>query len=74
MYFAGIDLAWAEKNYSGIAVIKGSRVEVAALKSLEDIVDFLEEKGEVFLGIDAPLIVKNTQGARDADRELNRDF
>ncbi len=76
MFFIGIDLAWSEKNSSGVAILEGSRdkaefVSANICKSDEDIIEYIvktigEEGG--FIAIDAPLIVPNEDGRRIAEK------
>lgn len=76
---AGIDLAWmGEKNGSGIAIGSLSnnvlRVEaihcgVIGLYSVNDILSSCQALSGI--GIDAPLIITNTHGARPCEKELS---
>ncbi|MGV0812378.1 bifunctional ribonuclease/(p)ppGpp synthase [Mycolicibacterium boenickei] len=78
MYFVGLDLAWGEKNQTGVAVIdSGGRVlHVGVAQDDEDIAAAIEPyvSGDCLVAIDAPLIVKNPTGHRPCERDLNRDF
>ncbi|OMB85432.1 bifunctional ribonuclease/(p)ppGpp synthase [Mycolicibacterium conceptionense] len=78
MYFVGLDLAWGEKNQTGVAVIDaGGRVlHVGVAQDDDDIAAAIEPyvSGDCLVAIDAPLIVKNPTGHRPCERELNRDF
>ncbi|MUL83872.1 MULTISPECIES: bifunctional ribonuclease/(p)ppGpp synthase [unclassified Mycolicibacterium] len=78
MYFVGLDLAWGEKNQTGVAVIDaGGRVlHVGVAQDDDDIAAAIEPyiSGECLVAIDAPLIVKNPTGHRPCERDLNRDF
>ena len=75
MRFIGIDLAWTYKNETGVCVINESG-EVEYLKSAilsdEDIVSIIKRCSHepVSIAIDAPLIVKNESGSRQAERDL----
>lgn len=75
MKYIGVDLAWTYQNETGICVIdhKG-RVEFLESKIFtdEEIVEMIhiESKHELMIGIDAPLIVNNEGGSRDAERSL----
>lgn len=70
MYFIGIDLAWSEKNYSGIAILKRNKqkaelVCVDIVHTDDDIISYIksnvkDKSGHI--GIDAPLIVPNMEG------------
>jgi predicted RNase H-like nuclease len=80
--FFGIDLAWSERNSSGVALIEGDagggklRANNIA-KTLDDILDFIDcyaESGPAIIGVDAPLWVPNASGQRRAEAELNRVF
>jgi predicted RNase H-like nuclease len=78
MYFVGLDLAWGEKNHTGVAVVDsdGRLLHVGAAQddvSIEAaIAPFTED--ECLVAIDAPLIVNNPTGYRDCETALNRDF
>lgn len=75
MKFIGIDLAWTYKNESGICVIDESG-EVLLLESAvfsdEDLVNIIKKYSneKLQIAIDAPLVVNNESGSRDAEREL----
>jgi len=76
MLFVGIDLAWSEKNGSGIAILRGdkNRAEFIAADichSDEEIIKYIERNVGVrnaFIAIDAPLIVPNKRGRRVAEK------
>ncbi len=78
MHFVGLDLAWGERNQTGVAVIDpgGRLLHVGAAQddaSIEaTIAPYVGE--ECLVAIDAPLIVKNETGARPCEAALNRDF
>ena len=82
MVFIGIDLAWSERNKSGIALIEKRDVYILTrqgyLGSDEEIIDFIsryKDKKGCIISIDAPLIAPNPPGTtRKADREVSRDF
>lgn len=78
MFFVGIDLAWSEKNLSGVAVFEGNKETIQfrcanILHADSDILDFI--KGSVgekpaLIAIDAPLIVPNESGRRIVDAQV----
>jgi len=78
MYFVGLDLAWGEKNQSGVAVVDpdgrllhiGGAQDDASITSA--IAPFIRD--ECLVAIDAPLIVRNPTGRRPCEAALNRDF
>jgi predicted RNase H-like nuclease len=78
MYFVGLDLAWGEKNQTGVAVIDsdGRLLHVDAAQddaSIEAaIAPYVSD--ECLVAIDAPLIVNNPTGHRPCEAALNRDF
>ena len=77
MHFVGIDLAWGERQRTGLAVLDdaGRLVHLSSVHTDEEIRDALAPyDGPVLAGIDAPLIVTNPTGSRIAEQELNRDF
>ncbi|BAX94536.1 DUF429 domain-containing protein [Mycobacterium shigaense] len=78
MYFAGVDLAWAGRNPTGVAVVDsgGRLVTVGAVRHDTDILAALRPfvRGDCVVGFDAPLVVTNPTGQRPAETALNRDF
>src|SRR5258708_10629592 len=78
MHFVGLDLAWGEKNHTGVAVIDpggrlvhgGAARDDASIES--DIAPYVSD--ECLVAIDAPLIVPNAEGRRIAEIELGKDF
>jgi predicted RNase H-like nuclease len=83
MYFIGIDLAWSEKNNSGIAVIEGQKdtarfmCGASDIQRNSDILDFILEQikdNPALIAIDASLIVNNETGERKAETRLKKMF
>jgi predicted RNase H-like nuclease len=78
MHFVGLDLAWGEKNNTGIAVVDsdGRLLHVGAGHDDESIEAAVEPyvSDDCLVAIDAPLIVRNSTGARACETALNRDF
>jgi predicted RNase H-like nuclease len=76
--FVGVDLAWGDRNPSGLAVIDATGVltAVATAVTTEDIVDRLEAwtRPAGLVAFDAPLVVANPSGARPCERLVNRYF
>jgi predicted RNase H-like nuclease len=80
----GLDLAWSERNPSGLAALRlnasAATLELVATESLisdTEIVDWLEARRQplTVLGIDAPIIACNPpKTARACDKDLSRDF
>lgn len=77
MKFIGIDLAWTYKNESGICVMDEDG-EVLILESAvfsdAEIVNIIQSYGDekLYIAIDAPLVVNNETGSRQAERDLQR--
>ncbi len=75
MFFVGVDLAWSTRNGSGVAVLKGDQKKAelvfsAVAFSDDDIIKLVNQhvkKQNAFVAIDAPLIVPNEEGRRDAE-------
>jgi|SRR3989344_5490716 len=75
MFFIGIDLAWSEKNGSGVVVLKGdvNKAEFVCgniFYSDDEILKFIEDNigdKKALISIDAPLIVPNESGRRLAE-------
>lgn len=60
MHFAGVDLAWAGRNPTGVAVVDndGVLVNVCAARTDDDVLAALRPwvRGECVVGFDAPLV------------------
>jgi predicted RNase H-like nuclease len=78
MHFVGLDLAWGEKNNTGVAVIDsdGRLLHIGAAQDDASIEAAVEPyvSGDCLVAIDAPLIVKNPTGHRPCEMALNHDF
>ncbi len=76
--YLGIDLAWADRNRTGVAVLAWSGQLLSSRTVLSDkhILDFIDEhcSGPVVAAVNAPLIVPNEGGQRDCEGDLARDF
>src|SRR5947199_122251 len=78
--FIGVDLGWYGKP-SGLASIEldgaGLRLrKVARLEPVGEIFDWIEAESDqnAVVAVDAPTVIRNAAGIREAERELNRDF
>jgi predicted RNase H-like nuclease len=78
MYFAGVDLAWAGRNPTGVAVLdsQGGLVHIGTVRDDAEVLAALRPyvQGDCLVGFDAPLVVTNPTGQRPAEAALNRDF
>ena len=88
MRFLGVDLAWKERNPSGVAVLEGTRfplrlveapgtlpTHAAVLDWLADRLHRPEAAPATTVGIDAPLLgLDCARGRRDCDDEVSRHF
>ncbi len=78
MLFVGIDLAWGERQPTGLAVLDADArlLHLATVRTDEEIAASLQPyvEGPCLVGIDAPLVVTNPTGSRPAERDLSRDF
>jgi predicted RNase H-like nuclease len=78
MHFVGLDLAWGEKNQTGVAATDadGRLLHVGAARDDAGIIDAIAPftAGECIVAIDAPLIVHNQTGHRPAETTFNLDF
>jgi predicted RNase H-like nuclease len=78
MHFAGVDLAWAGRNPTGVAIVDadGRLVQVGAERDDAAVLAALSPhvRGDCVVAFDAPLVVTNTTGQRPAEAALNRDF
>jgi len=78
-------LAWGEKNLSGFCVLelsgskKNSKLKILnskLIQSIETMVDEIDKYAEhqVFVGVDAPLVIPNETGNREVEKKFNKDF
>ena len=78
MQYVGVDLAWATRNPTGVAVLDetGALCHASAVRTDEEIVATVRAAvpGDCLVGIDAPLIVENAKGSRPAERALGKDY
>ncbi|GAB4068701.1 bifunctional ribonuclease/(p)ppGpp synthase [Angustibacter speluncae] len=78
MHFVGIDLAWGERNPTGLAVLDrdGALVHVSTVRTDDQVVEALAPytTGPCLVAVDAPLVVTNSTGNRPAEAALNADF
>ena len=78
MYFVGVDLAWGQRNPTGVAVLDdaGRLQHVGAAGADDDVLAHLAPytDGPCVVAIDAPLVVTNPAGTRPCETALNRDF
>ncbi len=78
VYFAGVDLAWAGRNPTGVAVLDadGRLVHLGAVRDDAALLATLSPyvRGDCVVAFDAPLVVTNPTGQRPAEAALNRDF
>ena len=78
MKFVGVDLAWAGRNHTGIAVLDDAGVltHLASATTDDDILGIVEPvtAAACVVAFDAPIVVTNPTGARPAERALNRVF
>ncbi len=72
--FFGLDLAWADHNWSGACVVEadGTVVDERLLRSDDDILGWVADHldGPAVVAADIPLSVPNAGGARDCDRQV----
>ena len=79
--FLGVDLGWYGKP-SGLASIAIDREglslrDVTRLEGTDDILRWIKSEaggGSAVVAVDAPIVIRNRIGIRDAERELNREF
>jgi predicted RNase H-like nuclease len=83
MRFVGVDLAWSDRNASGIAVLEGDHTgarlvteprTARGVTAVAEAVAAACPDGPAFVAVDAPLCVPNQTGRRPCERELARDF
>lgn len=82
MLFIGVDLAWSDKNGTGIAVLKGNKHKCVfdsgdIYLSDKEIINHIKKQSKnksAFVAIDAPLIVPNEEGRRIAEVLVGKLF
>jgi predicted RNase H-like nuclease len=77
MVFLGIDLGWYGKPTGLAAIAEGRLVSLARLERAEEIYAWIEDQargGDAMAAVDAPLVIPNATGIREAERLLNADF
>ena len=76
--YLGIDLAWGDKQRTGLAVLddEARLLHLSTVRTDEEIKAALAPylAPPVLAGIDAPLVVTNPTGSRPAEQALSRDF
>jgi predicted RNase H-like nuclease len=76
--FLGIDLAWGDRNRTGLAAVDGTGRLVASTSVIDDdeIAGFVSTHGvgTLVAAIDAPLVVPNATGRRPCEAEVTRLF
>jgi len=76
--FLGIDLAWGDRNRTGLAAVDGTGRLVASTSVIDDdeIAGFVARHGvgTLVAAIDAPLVVPNETGRRPCEAEVTRLF
>lgn len=73
----GLDLAWSHGRPTGVAAVDRTGRVLASGTVLGDdeILAWVASAGEpLVVGIDAPVVVRNPTGMRDAEREIGRAF
>lgn len=70
----GIDLAWSDRNTSGVVVARDGVVVASATCSDDAEVAALVPDGPVVVAFDAPIVVHNDGGRRRCDAEISRVF
>jgi len=79
--FIGIDLAWGEKNLSGFSVLQEDKkklkiLEISLIKSIDEIILAIQKYKDynVYIGVDAPLVIPNQTANREIEKNFNKDF
>jgi predicted RNase H-like nuclease len=85
--YLGIDLAWSDRNDSGMAALRGASetlevVDLGLARGLDAVLAWIDGQlesahaagGRVIIMVDAPLIVRNETGRRPGEDALQRRF
>ncbi len=76
----GLDLAWSKRNGTGCVELAwdGDELALSDVKlcsSIDEIVEWIDpERGDWVVAVDAPLVVKNETGRRDADAQVSKRY
>ena len=73
MRVIGVDLAWAERNRTGLCAVEDGRVVDSAVAGDDDeVIGWIEKHGAEasVVAFDAPLIVENPDGCRGCERVI----
>ena len=77
MRVVGVDLAWGQRNTSGLCAVENGHVlDSAWLRTDDEIVAWIRahDDGELLVAFDAPLIVKNRTGRRACETVVASAF
>ncbi len=78
MYFVGVDLAWGQRNPTGVAALDetGTLCHIGVAGDDADLLAALRPYtgGNCVVAVDAPLVVTNATGNRPCEAALNKDF
>lgn len=76
--FLGVDLAWGQRHRSGVAEVAadGDLLALGELTTDDELLGWLGPRsgGPVVVAFDAPLVVTNPTGMRDAERTVTHFF
>lgn len=79
--FIGVDLAWSDRNPTGIAILRTSKTgtRLSAVHTVNggvSIADFIRSHStpHILVAIDAPLIITNTTGQRTCENEVGKRY
>lgn len=79
-WFIGVDLAWSDRNTSGVAVLtRGSGglelVSTAAVGPVAAVAALIRPlRGDWYIAVDAPLVVRNRTGRRPSDAAISARY
>ena len=75
MKYIGVDLAWSDNNYSGVALLEDNKLlELHLLKGVYEIARFIKNFPDAIVAVDAPLKVENDTGNREIEKEFLKDY
>lgn len=78
MKFVGVDLAWGELAWTGVAVLgeDGELLSMSRVRTDEEIVQVLRPHltGPALVSVDAPLVVRNQTGRRPCESQVSSLF
>jgi predicted RNase H-like nuclease len=73
--FIGVDLAWSDKNPSGVALLEDKEVLFCeTITGVHKICQFINQHPDAVVAVDAPLNIPNLEGNRQIEIDFLKDY